>query len=180
MEEAYYSLYELLEMIDEPNRSSCKNIYQENKEKFERAKGSKTKHQTWEGGYLGHIKDAMNIALVMYKALNPKRELPFTISDTLLTIYLHDLEKAWKYGGTQKEQEEVQGFPHYQDFIQSKIKEYKFDLSPEHHNAIKYVHGESDDYSPTERIQGPLAAFIHICDNISARIWHDYPKEEKW
>jgi hypothetical protein len=50
-------------------------------------------------------------------------------------------------------------------------------LTTAHKNALKYVHGEWADFNPTERIQGPLAAFVHTCDTISARIWYEYPQQ---
>ncbi|MEK6891083.1 MAG: hypothetical protein AABX03_03005, partial [Nanoarchaeota archaeon] len=61
------------------------------------------------------------------------------------------------------------------------INKYGFELTSEQENALKYVEGEGEDYDPHKRAQLPLAAFVHICDVISARIWHDYPKEKgKW
>jgi len=48
-------------------------------------------------------------------------------------------------------------------------------------NALKYVHGEGNDYNPEVNVQGPLAAFVHCCDTFSARVWPDFPKErDKW
>lgn len=176
MTEKYYTLDELLEMIDEPNRSSCKRVYSENKALFEKAKGSNVKHQAWEGGYLDHIRDVMNIAVRLYDDLNSCRPLPFSLSDSLLVLYVHDLEKPWKYGGTKEEKAEVNSFPDYKDFIESKIDEYGFQLTDEHWNGLQYVHGEGADYDPNRNVQGPLAAFVHSCDTISARIWHESPK----
>ncbi|MBW2998182.1 hypothetical protein KY321_01465, partial [Candidatus Woesearchaeota archaeon] len=63
MTEKYYSLRELLDMIDEPNSSRCEQIYLDNKEMFDKAKGSKVKHQAWSGGYYSHLRDAMNIGI---------------------------------------------------------------------------------------------------------------------
>jgi hypothetical protein len=39
----------------------------------------------------------MNIAIELYKNLGSHRPLPFSLSDVLLILYLHDLEKPWKY-----------------------------------------------------------------------------------
>jgi len=164
-------------MIEEPNSSKCKELLSDNQQMFSIANGSKTKHQTWEGGYLGHITDSMNIAIRLYDSLNSCRKLPFTLSDSLLVLFLHDLEKPWKYGG---KKEVVDSFDSAKDFIEHKIKEYGFDLNDDHKNAIKYVHGEGDDYHPEEKIQKPLAAFVNACDNISARIFYDFPKRNEW
>ena len=35
----------------------------------------------------------MNIAVVLYERLNSIRPLPFSLSDLLLVVYLHDVEK---------------------------------------------------------------------------------------
>ncbi len=178
MAEKYFSLNELIKMIEEPNQTICKKIYSDNKEKFERAKGSSFKHQAWRGGYLDHITEVMNIAVAIYLVLNSKRKLPFSLSDALLVLYLHDLEKAWKYGGNKKEIKEFEKFDNSHHFIFSKIKEYNFKLNHDHLNALKYVHGEGEDYNKKNNVQGPLAAFVHNCDVISARIWHNFP--DKW
>jgi hypothetical protein len=36
--ERYYSIEEIISMIDEPNRTSCEKIYLENKDIFDKAK----------------------------------------------------------------------------------------------------------------------------------------------
>lgn len=179
MDEKYHSLDELISMIDEPNKTPSQNLYFNNKEKFQRAKGSSFKHQAWVGGYIDHIEEVMNISIPFYEMLNSRRELPFSISDALLVLYLHDLEKAWKYGGSEEEVKEYEKFEKNYDFITSKALEYNFKLTAEHLNALKYVHGEGEDYNKKINIQGPLAAFVHNCDIISARIWHDFPKKRK-
>ena len=50
-------------------------------------------------------------------------------------------------------------------------------------DALKYVEGEMGDYSARRRVMNPLAAFCHLCDVASARIWFDFPKlgnDEPW
>lgn len=181
MAKKYYTLDELIEMIDEPNKSYCKTIYWENKTIFETAKGSNMKHQAWEWWYLDHIRDIMNIAIRLYDDLSSCRPLSFSLSDSLLVLYLHDLEKPWKYWGDEIKKAEIENFPDYKDFIKSKINEYGFQLTDEHWNWLKYVHGEGVDYDPTKNVQSPLAAFVHCCDTISARIWHKEPrKRNSW
>ena len=173
----YYNIRELLNLIDEPNRSACQTIYFVNKEMFDKAKGSSYNHQAWEGGYMGHMRDIMNIACRIYSNLNSVRSLPFSLSDALLVLFLHDIEKPWKYGG---KPEIVNEYSNYQEFQKAKFEEYNFNLTDEHLNAIKYAHGEGNDFKQTERVSKPLAAFLHCCDTISARIWFDYPKAEEW
>jgi 23S rRNA maturation-related 3'-5' exoribonuclease YhaM len=185
MKPKYYALNQLVEMVDEPNSSICKRVLEQNKELFRTARGSTNNHQTWEGGYLDHITDIMNVAKVLYPTFNDLRKLPFSLSDSLLVLFLHDLEKPWKYeirdGETVSIQElkdkENQVWP----FVQNKINEYGFVLTEDHWNGIRYVEGEKEHYTPGKRTQAPLAAFAHICDNWSARGWHDHPKvEDEW
>lgn len=180
-DERYANLEELIDMIEEPNRSACKRIYLENKSIFKQSKGSSVKHQAWEGWYLDHVRDIMNIAIELHGNLSKHRPLHFSLSDALLILFLHDLEKPWKYAGNEQQKAELRGFQDYKDFIKSKIIEYWFQLTDEHWNGLKYVHGEWSDYDPKVRIQWPLAAFVHICDTISARIWFDKPEDtKKW
>ncbi|MEX0596611.1 MAG: hypothetical protein WD512_08925, partial [Candidatus Paceibacterota bacterium] len=93
----YHSLEQMLEMIEEPNRKACKNILVDNLELFQTVQGGAHNHHTWVGGYYDHIKEVMNIGIVLYQQLNSFRPLPFTLSDLLLVLYLHDIEKPWRY-----------------------------------------------------------------------------------
>jgi len=178
----YQSLNELVDMIEEPNRSICLRMLDDHKDRFAIARGSSHNHQAWEGGYLDHITEVMNIARILYEPLDNVRPLPFTFSDSLLVLFLHDLEKPWKYEKTQDgwvtnenlKDKENQVWP----FVQGMIAAYKFEMTKDDWNGVRYVEGEKDDYSFTKRTQYPLAAFGHMCDNWSARGWHDYPKED--
>lgn len=158
----------LLQLVDEPHRSDCFNFIAKNRRLFDSSKGSAIKHQPWIGGYRDHISEVMHIALVTYRALEDIRPLPFTLSDALFACFLHDIEKVWKHTADPADKVEVD---------KEQILTTEFHLNDDHWNAIKYAHGEGDDYHPTERIQKPLAAFVHHCDNTSARIWFDYPKQ---
>lgn len=141
----------------------CLAFIEKNKRLFNTSMGSFAKHQAWEGGYRDHITEVMNIAIRTYYALETIRPLPFSLADALLGCFLHDIEKVFKNSP-------LTGFDKY-----SFLKE-EFDLSADLLDAIKYTHGEGAEYNPTTRVQSPLAAFIHHCDNTSARIWFDYPK----
>jgi hypothetical protein len=57
---------------------------------------------------------------------------------------LHDLEKPWKYAGTPEEQSKLKSASHEEikEFMIEKVKAYGIELTPEHMNALKYVHGE--------------------------------------
>lgn len=159
-------MQQLINLIDEPHRSDCLQFINNHLFLFLTSKGSGTKHQAWKGGYSDHISEVMNIALVTYDALSKIRPLPFTLSDALLCCFLHDVEKIWKHSVYKESRKKVDKY---------KILEEEFNLNDEHINAIKYAHGEGDDYHPTKRIQSPLSAFVHHCDNTSARIWFNHP-----
>ena len=97
-------------------------------------------------------------------------KLPFSLSDVMLVLFLHDIEKPLKYGSKYKldiSNEEIR---------KSLISEYEIELSSVHISALKYIHGEGNDYSPTKRMMNPLSAFCHCCDIISARIFFDRKK----
>jgi hypothetical protein len=182
MKPTYHTLNQLIDMIEEPNGSICHRVLDENKELFRIARGSSHNHQAWEGGYLDHLTEIMNTATVLYSALNETRPLPFSLSDSLLVLYLHDLEKPWRY--IKQEDGLWKMNPDLADkgtqvgpFVDQKISEYGFVLTDSHLNGLKYVEGEKNDYSPTRRTQTPLAAFAHLCDTWSARGWFNFPAE---
>ena len=121
----------------------------------------------------------MNIAVVLYPVLNALRPLPFTLSDALLVLFMHDIEKPWKYeeDGTLVHRKGMETKADHQRFRMQVAKAWDITLTDEHVNGIKYAEGELDDYNSRERIAGPLAAFAHMCDHWSARGWFDCPRE---
>lgn len=181
------NLNTLIDRIDEPNRGACKRLYEDHKERFDQAPGALTKHQAWPGGYVDHLEETMNFGRDLYALMGSQRPLDFSLSDALLVLFLHDLEKPFRYVETSRE---FHSDEDKENFIESMLGKgerrhgtghdaaYGFELTDAHRNALRYVHGEGDDFSRTERIQKPLAAFVHICDVASARIWFDYPKRD--
>ncbi len=93
----------------------------------------------------------MAINHTTYDALK-KQGAPLTFSPYRadIVLFLHDVEK---------------------EVIAEWQETYGFTLSDEEINALKYIHGEGKDYSPTKNIACPLAAHVHHCDNASARIF---------
>lgn len=182
MKPKYYTIDEMIGMIDEPNRSACRRILEENRSLFQTVQGSTNNHQAWFGGYIDHVREIMNIVIVLYYQLNALRPLPFSLSDALLVTYLHDLEKPWKYelgqGGQLNEIDAMRGNkPAQHAFRFKKLAEYGIELAPEQHNGMLYVEGELASYSSRERVMGPLAALCHLADVASARVWFDHPLE---
>lgn len=159
-------------------------MHQENQALFEKSLGSIHNHQAYEGGYTHHLEEAMNIALVLHNTYSDLRPLPFSLSDALLVLYLHDLEKPWKYelvDGQYKMIASMVDKDAQHRFRLQKIKEYGIALTPEQENGIEYVEGENSKHSYYKRTRGPLAAFCGLCDSTSARIWFEYPKaDDTW
>lgn len=161
-------------LIDEPNASACKRLLEDNLELFLKAPGSSHNHQAWPGGYLGHVYDTMHIGMELYFALSAmNRPLDFSYSDVLLVMFLHDLEKPWKYCDPSID---LSTKLQRKAFRAAKIAEYGITLTDAQQNALDYVEGEYEDYSSKKRVMGPLAALCHMADVASARIWHDFPK----
>lgn len=165
--------------IDGPNKSACRKLLAAHLKLFQTARGSVHNHQAWKGGYYDHIHEVMNIALLLYLVFSAQRKLPFSLSDALVVLFLHDLEKPWKYetgrGGKWRIKKNLSAYDE-QKVKEDLIAEYGFILTGEQRNALIYVHGEPNTgYSPNKRLMRPLAAFCHVCDVISARVWFNYP-----
>ena len=170
-----YTIIDWINLIEPKNRHGCFLILEKYKSRILKSKGSQTKHQYWEGVYIDHLIESMNIGMCFYSQMNEYRKLNFTISDVILILFLHDMEKPFKYIDPVKIfKSDVDKL----EFIKSIATENKIELTENHLNALKYTHGEGSDYNPIDRIQLPLAAFVHICDVTSARIWFDYPKNK--
>lgn len=177
----YLDIKDMIIIIDKPARQICLTILLDNLELFKHARGSTHLHQAWQGGYLDHVTETMNIAIIQYSALTSLRSLPFSLSDALVVLFLHDIEKPWKYefiDGQITQKFELSNKKSQREFRDQKIKNYGLVLTPAQQNALEHVEGEIHDYSNTIRAMNELAAFCHVCDVISARLWHDFPKHD--
>ncbi len=175
----YESVESLVTRIDEPNGSACARIVAEHRALFSTVQGSTHNHQAWRGGYLDHVSEVMNIANVLYDQLSALRPLPFSRSDVLLVVFLHDIEKPWKYelgaDGQLHHKAEMQGKEAHQKFRMEMLARNGVTLTADHENGLRYAEGELSDYTNKQRRMGPLAAMAHMCDVASARLWFDYP-----
>lgn len=179
MPSPYLSFEQLMLRVDEPYRSAFRRLLAEHGGLFRSARGSSHNHQAWPGGYADHVREAMNIAVVLYEALSPLRPVPFSLSDALVVMFVHDLEKPWAYelvGGAWRRREGLKENAHA--FRLDRLAEAGVSLPEELERAVSFVEGEGGKYSNTERGMSPLAAFCHMCDVASARLWHDYPLEQ--
>ncbi|MDP2344997.1 MAG: hypothetical protein Q8O67_28890 [Deltaproteobacteria bacterium] len=169
----------MVAMIDGPNRSACERILANHLKLFETVQGSTHNHQAWPGGYLDHVVEIMNVGVVLHDKLGAIRPLPFSLSDLLLVVFLHDVEKPWKYelrdDGMLHHKESMQTKEQHQAFRLAKLAEYGVTFTPDQENGMKYAEGEINDYSNRRRAMGPLAALAHMCDVASARLWFDHP-----
>lgn len=170
-----YDLEQLLSRIDQPNQSKCRQLLSDHAEVIMPAPGSGHNHHAWKGGYIDHVVETMNLAIVLFDALNDARPLDFSLSEALLIMFLHDLEKPWKYNPGSSGLKVDVSKEGRKLFREKMIRLYSFELTDRQHNAMRYVEGEFQDYRDDYRAQGPLAALCHACDNLSARLWHDYP-----
>lgn len=164
------SIPEMLGMIDSVNAPRATQLFNEELPRLKLAFGSSHNHQAWPGGYLDHVQEVMNIAINLYTALECMRSpMPFALSDALLVLFLHDLEKPWKGSIATWTKESRRALR------SDLIARAGIVLTAVQENAMRYVEGEGDDYTPTKRVMNELAAFCHMCDVCSARIWHDRP-----
>jgi hypothetical protein len=172
----YLDLVALLALIPNPNHRKFSQILHDYKTQIAEGFGSSHNHQAWEGGYLDHVVETLNIACQLYSMLNEKRKLPFGLHDVLEVMFLHDIEKPFKVGD--KLLFEGKFLPASKDNRKALrsllIQKYGIILTPEQENALRYVEGVPDsEYTPGERTMGKLAAVCHTCDILSARLWHD-------
>ncbi len=174
----YHTGYELIKLIEEPYQTACANILEECWDQMKNARGSTHNHQAWFGGYLDHIKEVMNLAVLLYEPMNAQRQLPFSLSEALVVLFLHDLEKPWAFeekDGKWQRSINFKSKKECQDFRMQKCLESGLQLPESLKQAISFVEGELEHYSNQERVMSPLAAFCHMCDVASARIWFDHP-----
>lgn len=149
--------------IDDDNLFKCIEMLHFFIETYPDAKGSSFNHQSYDGGYYVHVSDIMDNAIFLYRNLSRKDKLNFTLSDVILVLFLHDIEKPIKYcDPTGETNEEIRN---------RLIKQFNIKLSDEHVLALKYIHGEGSDYRKDKRVMSPLCALCHCCDIISARIF---------
>lgn len=174
MEHHYEKILPFLQKLEPETFNACQQIMHDNSERFNLAPGSYKKHQAWPGGYIDHLYECMSMASDIYTVFSNKRTLPFTLNDAILVLFLHDLEKPFKYTEPKKVFLDHVEQDH---FKYEMIKNYGIILTPEQDNALLYIHGEGSDYHPEKNIMGPLAAFVHSVDTMSARMWHLEPKQ---
>jgi hypothetical protein len=155
-------------------------MIEKNEALFDVAPGSTHNHQAWPGGYWDHIAEVCEMVEHLYDGLlNMGRPLPFFPEDAIVVLFFHDLEKPWRIS-TDNDGKYISLFPKdgSQEFREKQLRKYEiWDLlTADQQEALKWVEGEHEHYSQGKRSMTPLAAFCHLCDTASARIFHDYPR----
>lgn len=138
------------------------NIY---KDAIYSAKGSAFNHQSWEGGYVEHLYQCFQLAEFYYRLKYEFGGIPFSKQSVYTVLYFHDIEKIFKHNKPSVLIDKdmwLYGILH---------ENFGISFSKEEKNALKYIHGEGYEYSKTEKKMQPLAAFCHIVDVTSARIY---------
>lgn len=155
---------EIISNIDDLRINAVLDFHNEYEPLMRIATGSSHNHQAWEGGYLDHIGECLDIAQKCYTALeNIRKPLPFSFASAVLVLYFHDIEKIWKYT-TGKDIDK-------NDWYHNILPQRGIIFTDDELNALEYAHGEIHDHSKTERKMNELAAFCHSCDVLSARMW---------
>src|SRR3712207_4357802 len=151
MPSPYLSFDQLLERVDEPYRSAFRRLLDEHGELFRSARGSSHNHQAWPGGYADHVRETMNIAVVLYEALSPLRPVPFSLSDALVVMFVHDLEKPWAYERGPEGWRRREGMKeNAHAFRLARLAEAGVTLTEDLERAVLFVEGEGGKYSNSE------------------------------
>lgn len=183
MNNGYLTIDQCMAIIDLPYQEACARVLERYREQMEEAPGSSHNHQAWPGGYVDHVTEVLNIAHLLYGVLSEMRPLPFSLSDAFVVLFWHDVEKVFrdrpldKIVDKYKEQAPGMREKDYRKLAVLELIGFKT-KNPDITNGIFYAEGEVMDYSPKERKMRPLAAFAHMCDITSARIWFDRPQAE--
>jgi len=168
----YPSFDELFALIDEPLQTSLREQHKSWLPLFKASQGARHNHHAWHPfGYLDHIQDCMVLAVTLYQHLSLTRPLPFSLSSALAVLYLHDVEKPFKYV---RNQPDLETKLQRRQFRHQFVVKWNIPLSLEETLALDHVEGENEKYSANKRIMSELAAFCHTCDTMSARIWFDF------
>jgi hypothetical protein len=184
----YLSLDMLIALIRQPEQGQIAKLVERYRNLFEEKPGSSHNHQAWKGGYSDHITEVGNIAHLLFGILNEIRPLPFTLGDAMLCLFLHDIEKPFKEEPEWDPPADMYLQPLYKDMREKDVRKvhilgklgFKFEDEDGKRlaNAIFFAEGEILEYSNKHRCMNELAAFVHMCDIASARLWHDRPLAE--
>lgn len=150
MQYRYLELDELLMNVEEPYRSGFQEFLTHHGDVVYLARGSTNNHQAWRGGYIDHIREVMNVAVILYDTLSELRPFPFSLSDALVVLFSHDIEKPWAYvedKGNFLRREEFRSKEDAHAFRLKKLADCGISLSAPLERAVFFTEGEIDRYS---------------------------------
>lgn len=175
----YRSLDDLLGLIEGPQGQRMRALYADHRQQYAHARGSSANHQAWTGGYWDHVTELLNIACAQHAWMSAARPLAFTLSDALLILAAHDLEKLVRFDAAGAENPALSAKADKAAFRLELLERYGIELTPVQANALRFAEGVRDEhYTNQRRTMSPLAAFVHVCDLISARMWFNFPAAE--
>lgn len=178
MEHPLYKITRYLKATGD-NCEKLEEILDDHFAAFLMAKGSLHNHQAWPGGYSQHVGDTMTIARSILNVMNKNWSVPFDWGSVVLVIFLHDIEKPFmqlQFAIGAPEDYRPWSKEERMAFRNGIIKKYGIELTEEELTALKYIEGEGDDYSATERKMNELGALCHAADVLSTRLWHSRNK----
>lgn len=183
-------LKDFIAAMDSDNKAAIWAIYKHYEDLLYTHPGSSHNHQAWPGGLVDHLAEVCRYAYTDYEVIecgnDPTFGQPlhrFYFDDqAMIAIFCHDAEKFVVYGN--KDDPRCAPFLIMAADATSKVEKEKIkwhvlehwrvkfglELNEEVINAIKYTHGEGDDYSNTQRVMNPLAVLVGNADRRSARI----------
>lgn len=178
-----YNLRDWLENLKSSRGQTLLQIYSAYEDLLNTSPASSHNHQTWPGGLADHLADMCRFGYIMYqgdKALYGEPE--YTWESFVVAVFCHDAEKFVVYGqptdprcapfhalaDTPANKQEKEGIKW--EVLEYWRKQFGLTLTYAETNAVKYAHGEGDDYRSNQRVMLPLAAALGNADRHSARI----------
>ncbi len=165
----------MIALLDEDMQGPVYDFFVNYYKGFTEARGSRVKHHARVGGLRHHLLQMATLYSILYSIFSLLvAHRDYTISDGIVVIFLHDIEKLLKYTD-QNDLDFYKG--QYQSdpriMLQGVVREFQIPLLPKHWDALKYIHGEGADYDPNRRVMSAFGALCHCADILSARIGHD-------
>lgn len=167
-----------IELMSGRNRPVMSKILEDHRQLFQQAKGSRSNHHAWPGGYWDHISECLNLARAQYRLWNSLRPLEYSLAEALEVLFVHDIEKPWKYVAHAPCPISVPDLslkPERAAWRLTFLQYYGVVFTARQDNALEFCEGESTDYRPNSRMMGPLAHLCHTCDETSARQFPGHP-----
>lgn len=168
---------EVLMAVTGSRGEHLRQYHREHREFIDQAMGSGHNHQAWVGGYRAHLEQFFALALSIGKVftvefIGSMKEVPW--ESVVLVGYFHDIEKMHKYSDLSNVEPWRSTRFDKDNYLRFVLRDrWGIILTEEELDAIKYVHGEGDDYRKDRRVMSPLAALCHMADVGSARILFD-------